>query len=351
MQVKLSRVSVRAAAAAIPNESVDLTDLYDIYEKSEVDQLIAVNGISKVRIAGDGVCASDLCEKAARVILDAEPELVRRISGIVFVSQTPDYILPATSHLLQSRLGISAESAAFDLSTGCPGYIYGLYQAALLVSSGSCDAVLVCAGDVITRYVNPLDKSNRMVFGDAGTATVVEKGSGEMAFSFMTDGTGGEYLMIPAGGARYPADENSETVSVREDGNMRSDEDLYMHGLEIMNFSIREVPRATDRVLSLMGWDKSEISLFGLHQANKFMLEYLRKVLKVSKESVPIAMGETGNTGPASIPLMLSLEHRRLSAENRLQKAVLCGFGVGLSCAAVATDLSHTRIFDPAELE
>lgn len=347
MQVKLSGVAVRAIAAALPDERLDLTDLCDIWEQNEVEQLIAVNGISSVRIAEDGVCASDLCEKAARVILDADPELIGKIGGIVFVSQTPDYILPATSHLLQSRLGIATDAVAFDLSTGCPGYIYGLYQAGLLVSSGSCEAVLVCVGDVLTQYVNPLDKSNRTVFGDAGSATLVEKGDGDITFSIMTDGSGADHLMIPAGGCRYPKDEDSENVSVREDGNMRSDEDLYMNGLEIMNFSLREVPKNVEAALTCKGWDKSEVTLFGFHQANKFILNYLRKILKVPKESVPIAMGETGNTSAASIPLMLAQEGSRLSAENRLQKTVLCGFGVGLSCAAAALDLSRTKIWDP----
>jgi len=345
MNVVLNGITVRSISAAIPGEVFELTELYDICEKNEINRIIKTNGISKIRIAPDDVCASDLCEKAARLILTDEDK--EKISGIVFVSQTPDYILPATSASLQHRLGISKKCATFDISTGCPGYIYGLFQAALLVSSGSCDSVLVCAGDVISRFVNPLDKSNRMVFGDAGSATIVEKGTGEMAFSIMTDGAGSEHLIIPAGGARYPRDENSEMVSVRKDGNMRSDEDIFMNGLEVMDFAIQEVPKMTDALLAKKGWEKSQVTLFGFHQANKFMLNYLRKIMKISKESVPIAMEETGNAGPASIPLMLTQEHRRLTEENRLGKAILCGFGVGLSCAAIALDLSQTKIFDP----
>ena len=348
MHVKLNNVSIRSIAAALPDQVFDLTELYDIYNRKEIDEIINANGISKIRIAPEELCASDLCEKAAQQILDNENR--EKIGAVVFVSQTPDYLLPSTSASLQHRLGLSKNVAAFDISTGCAGYIYGLFQAALLVSSGSCEAVLVCAGDVITRYVNLLDKSNRTVLGDAGSATIVEKGTGDMAFSFMTDGSGAEHLIIPAGGARYPADENSEMVSVREDGNMRSDEDIFMHGLEIMNFSIREVPGTIDAVLAEKGWDKSDVTLFGFHQANRFMLNYLRKIIRAPAESVPIAMGETGNTGPASIPLMLALEHERLSEENRLKKTVLCGFGVGLSCAAAALDLSQAKIKSPKEV-
>ena len=254
MHVKLGGVSIRSVAATIPDEVFDLTDLYDIYDKKEVDQIISTNGISKTRTAPEGLCASDLCEKAAEQILTAADR--EKIGGIVFVSQTPDYILPSTAASLQHRLGLSKNIVSFDITTGCPGYVYALYQGALLINSGSCEAVLVCAGDVITRYINPLDRANRMVFGDAGSATILQKGDGEIAFSFMTDGSGGQHLIIPAGGNRYPKDENSEMVSVREDGNMRSDEDIFMHGLEIMNFSIREVPKAVETVLSRMGYGR-----------------------------------------------------------------------------------------------
>jgi len=178
----------------------------------------------------------------------------------------------------------------------------------------------------------------------------VEKGKGGFAFNIISDGSGAERLIIPAGGCRRPADEDSGMVTVRSDGNMRSDEDLFMNGLEVMNFSVREVPRAINMLLERTDREKSDVALFGFHQANKFMIEYLTKILKIPKEAVPIAMAETGNTSAASIPLMLSLEHPRLAEENRLGKSILCGFGVGLSCAAVSLDLSDAAIFPPVEL-
>ncbi|MDM8517566.1 hypothetical protein QUF76_15325, partial [Desulfobacterales bacterium HSG16] len=134
MHVKLDGVTIRSIATAIPDEVFDLTDLYDFLDKTEIEHIIKMNGITKVRIAPEGLCASDLCEKAAGLILEEEDK--KNISGLVFVSQTPDYILPATSASLQHRLGLSKNIVSFDLGIGCPGYIYGLYQAALLVSSG-----------------------------------------------------------------------------------------------------------------------------------------------------------------------------------------------------------------------
>ena len=342
MDVKINNVKVSVIAATLPDEEFDLTALYDIYDEEEIDRIIKVNGISKIRVAPEGLCASDLCENAARLIFQNYEK--EKVQGVVFVSQTPDYILPSTSSCLQYRLGLSKECVAFDIMNGCPGYIYGLFQAAMLISSGSCDAVLVCAGDVITPFINPLDKSNRMVFGDAGSATIVEKGSGNLSFSIMTDGSGAAHLIIPAGGCKSPKDENTELVSVRSDGNMRSDEDLFMNGLEILNFSMSQVPERVNSVLTTQGWEKSQVRLFGFHQANQFVLDYLRKKMNISKKSLPVSMQKTGNTGQASIPLMLTQEYKRLAEENRFEKSVLCGFGVGLSCASVALNLENANI-------
>ena len=166
----------------------------------------------------------------------------------------------------------------------------------------------------------------------------------------MSDGSGAGFLIIPAGGARYPSNENSSIATEREDGNIRSDENLFMDGMEIMNFCLREVPPVINDLLSFTGWEKDEVGVFALHQANKFILQYLQKKLKVPKETVPIAMQLTGNTGPASIPLMLSIEHERLQKENRLEKAVLAAFGVGLSWGAIGLNLSKTKILKPGEL-
>jgi 3-oxoacyl-[acyl-carrier-protein] synthase-3 len=208
----------------------------------------------------------------------------------------------------------------------------------------------VLAGDVSTRLVNPLDKSVRMVFGDAGSATLVEGGADSVAFVIRTDGAGARHLMIPAGGCRRPADAAAAEVAADENGNHRSALDIFMDGMEIMNFGLREVPPTVDDALRLAGWNKDEAGSFVFHQANRFMLEYLRKKMTLPTAAVPIVMSDTGNTGPAAIPLALSVEHARLKRENRLQKCVLCGFGVGLSWGAAAADLSNTQILDTVEL-
>jgi 3-oxoacyl-[acyl-carrier-protein] synthase-3 len=347
MRVTIPNVFVHSIATALPSKSLDLAVTAEKFGATEVQRIIKDTGISKVRLAGAGVCASDLCEKAAAKVLS---ESAAAVEGIVFVSQTPDYILPATSALLQHRLGLAKDVVAFDINYGCSGYIYGIYQAALLISSGSCNTVLVCVGDVISRFVNPADRSLRLIMGDAGSATIVTKGSDQLSFNITTDGSGAHYLMIPAGGSRYPKDNKSKQVIEREHGNFRSDEDFFMDGMEIMKFALRDVPKVIDDLLLLRKWKLSEVDLIGFHQANKFIIEYLIKKMRLSKEAVPIAVGEIGNTGGASIPAMLTLEWPRLLAEKRLGKAILCGFGTGLSCAAVALDLSQTKVFEAIEV-
>ncbi|NCQ17083.1 MAG: ketoacyl-ACP synthase III [Ignavibacteria bacterium] len=350
MKVKLNGVSIKAIASTYPKDEFDLMELAAKYGETEVKRIIASTGVSKIRVAPSGMCSSDLCEKAAKdlfLALNIEPG---SIDGIVFVSQTFDHIVPATSVLMQQRLGISKHAVAFDIRYGCSGYIYGLYQGALLVSSGSCQRVLVCVGDVSTHLIHPDDRALRMVMGDAGSSTIIEKGDEALSFNIMSDGSGADFLIIPAGGCRYPSNENSRIASEREGGNIRSDENLFMDGMEIMNFCLREVPPCINDLLNFMSWEKVEVGFFGLHQANKFIVDYLQKKLKVPKETVPVALQLTGNTGPASIPLMLSLENQRLRSEKRLEKAILCAFGVGLSWGAVGVDLSKTIMIGPSEL-
>lgn len=348
MNIKLNGVRVRSIASAIPERQMDLTELYGIYGMDEVDRIMGLNGIYHVRTAPEEICTSDLCALAARKVMREIDS--SQIDGIVFVTQTPDHIMPATSTLLQHRLGLSEDVVAFDINHGCSGYIYGLYQASLLIASGSCRMVLVCVGDVLTPLINPLDRATRMAFGDAGSATLVEQGKGDIAFSIQTKGSGAKQMWIKSGGSRYPSDQNSGMVSVRSDGNMRSDEDLYINGLEIFEHAIREVPRTIESALELSGISRTEVGMFGLHQMSQFVLERLRKVMKLSDAKVPITMANYGNTGSASIPLMLSHIHRQSTQNTKLKKTVLCGFGAGLSSAAAVLDLSQTKFWDPVEL-
>lgn len=351
MKTTFSCSKIAGVAAAIPARRIDLSTLASEWGERDVAKIIQSTGITHVREAPSGMTTADLCEAATRSLLSTLGVGPGDVDGIVFVSQTPDHIMPATSAILQHRLHLERRVAAFDVSYGCSGYVYGLLQADLLIGSGLCRSVLVCAGDTTTRVVNPRDRALKMLFGDGGSATLVVPGNDLHAYSVRTDGSGARSLIIPAGGARQPRSETTGIPRAAEDGNVRSEEDLFMDGIAVLYMALRDVPETIDEAVALAGWTRSDVSFFGLHQANRFMTEYLAKKLKAPAEAVPFGAADVGNTGPASIPVLLAKEHPRLCAEGRLERSVLCGFGVGFSVAAMTAPLSDTTILSPIEVE
>ncbi len=349
MKAAFKNSIIKGISTAIPRDVFELSSLGSQYGEDEVRRIIASTGIQKIRLARGGQCTSDLCAIAAEALLEKLEMNPLTIDGIVFVSQTPDYKMPATSTILQHRLGLPTTAVAFDINYGCSGFVYGLYQASMMIEAGGCERVLVCAGDTSTRMVHRGDRSVRMVFGDGGSATLVEKGESTTHFILRTDGSGADHLIIPAGGSRKPTSKETSLPIEVEDGNIRNEETVRMNGMEIMSFALREIPPMVEELLDQTGWRKDEVGTYALHQANAFMLEYLRKKMKLQKPVVPIAVSDVGNTGPASIPLMLCIKHRELSSNHQLQKVICCGFGVGLSWASCSLDLASTLILDPIE--
>ncbi len=351
MKTRFSCSRIAGIAAAVPADRIDLSTFAAAWGERDVANIIQSTGIAHVRRAPPGMTTSDLCDAAARSLFAALEVAPSDVDGIVFVSQSPDHIMPATSAILQHRLGLARRVAAFDVSYGCSGYVYGLLQADLLIHAGLCESVLVCAGDTTTRFINPRDRALAMLFGDGGSATLVVRGDDVHAYAVRTDGSGARSLIVPAGGARLPRSETTCVPRQAEDGNVRSEDDLFMDGIAVLYMALRDVPEAIDEALALAGWARSDVTLFGLHQANRFMTDYLAKKLKAPPTAVPFGAADVGNTGPASIPLMLAREHPRLAAEGRLARSALCGFGVGFSVAAMTASLSDTKILNPIDVE
>ena len=341
---------IAGIAAAVPTQTRQLSEFAAIWGENEVARIIAATGVSCIREAPAGMTTADLCAEAATRLLVELKVDPGSIDGIVFVSQTPDHPLPATSALLQHRLGLPTRIAAFDINYGCSGYVYGLLQAHLLIHAGMCSSVLVCAGDVSTSLISPRDRSLRMLFGDAGSATLVCAGTERSAFSVHTDGSGAAVLIVPAGAGRHPRNAATAEMREAEEGNFRSAEHLYMDGTEVMHFALKDVPAMIEAALELRGWSKNDPGLYALHQANRFMVDYLRRKMRLQAPAVPFACEDIGNTGPASIPVMLAREHTRLAAEGRLEKTIMCGFGVGLSVAAATLSLADVLILDVIEV-
>jgi 3-oxoacyl-[acyl-carrier-protein] synthase-3 len=343
--------SIAGICATVPADSLALEGLQTQWDPKALANVIRMTGITRLRVAPPTMTASDLCLESAQRLLQELLLAPSDIDGIVFISQTPDYPTPATSAVLQDKLGLKQDVVNFDINQGCSGYIYALLQAEMLIHCGLCRTVLLCAGDTSTRFVGARDRSTRVVFGDAGSATIVTAGKNVDCFHLKTDGRGFNEIIVSAGAFRLrPSAETAREVEC-EDGNFRSAEQMFMNGKGVTNFAMREVPTIIETVLADSGMNKSEIGLFGLHQANRFMLDYLARKLGVTPEAMPFACGEIGNTSVASIPVMLALEAMKLREQNRLNKVVLCGFGVGLSWAAMTTTLTETNIMPLTELK
>jgi len=350
MIVSFSDIEIKAIAAALPLNSVECSSFSDIFGEEEVKRIIAKSGIERVRVVPPEVCVSDLCVVAAENLCENMALDRSSIDGIVFVSECPDYQFPATSVILQHRLKLSNNIAAIDINHGCSGYIYGLYQAAMMIKAGGCRRILLLVGDAISPLIHPGDRTLRMIVGDAGSATLVEGGVGRMSFHIKTDGSAYMHFIRPAGGARNPFSPETSIEHKDADGNTRTENNVYMNGYEIMNFVLREVPGTIEAVLKESGWRKAEVDTFALHQASKFILEQLTLLMKLEPESVPMTMVNTGNAGCASIPLLLSSRYSRPNNVSRLRRVVMSGFGTGLSVGAVTADLSCTTIIAPVEV-
>lgn len=319
MEVTFDNLALVGIAPTVPKGQLNFSQLNALFGEKEIQRISASTGIKSVRVAEKGMKTSDYCIAAAEKLIQELNVDRNTIDGVVLVSQTPDYRLPATACLLQDQLKLNKSIVAFDISYGCSGYMYGLFQAAALIKSGACQRILVCVGDTISRYLDPNDHKVRLVFGDGAAATLMEKGDASISFSLKTDGSGGDSLKI---------DKNEDNA----------DEKLFMDGSAIMEFALREVPQVVDEVIEMQGWKKEDVSSLVLHQANAFMLNYLRKKIRIAKEKVPIIVDGFGNTGPASIPLALCESAATLNKD----KVVMSGFGVGLSWGAAATSLKNT---------
>lgn len=325
MKTIIDNVTIRAISSWLPENIVEMTSFYSLYGEAEVNSIVKTTGVERVRIADNDMTSSDMCVKAAEILFEQEQFDRSLIDGIVFVSQTTDWILPATSISLQDRLGLLKDVVCIDIHYGCSGYIYGLFQAASWIACGACENVLVLAGDTTSRMINPNDKSLRMVFGDCGTASIISKGTGKMGFHIQSDGSGSDRLIVPAGGFRLPISEKTSVLEWDEDKNGRTQNDLFMDGLAIFNFAITKVHKQVNTLIEEMGWQKEDIGFYGLHQANEFMVNYVRKKLKVDEKIVPVNVRNYGNTGPATLPLLLSDVCSGLNTYD-LSKTIMSGF-------------------------
>lgn len=345
----VSNVRFAGLASAVPSSRQPVETGAGI-SADELAKVTANTGVRQRHVAAAGVCTSDLCCAAAERLLGELDWAKDSVDLLVFVSQTPDYVLPATACVLHGRLGLSKGCAAFDISLGCSGYVYGLNVVGHMVGSGAYRRALLLVGDTISKVVSREDRSVAYLFGDAGTATALEHlvGAAPMAFELGTDGSGADHLRIPAGGFRHRPSAESALVKARESGNARADDHLFMNGAEIFNFTLREIPGLMKRLLDCAGWPAESVDWWVMHQANRFMVDYLAKRMKLPADKTVVALENYGNTSSASIPLALS-DKLGAALSTGQARLVLAGFGVGFSWAAAAVTLD--KVVAPPVIE
>lgn len=310
----------------------------------KVEEVSKMTGVRERRWAAEGETTADLCEKAARRLLERLGWSAGEVDGIVFVSQTPDYRLPATACALHGRLGLSPGAIAFDVNLGCSGYPYGLWLAMMAIQTGAAERMLLLVGDTISKTVDADDRATALLFGDAGTATAIEAQAEtdiKAHFILGSDGRGERHLIIPEGAYRTGFEGDETFAERRRDA-------LYMDGGEIFNFTLKAVPALIEATIAAAGPPAEDYDAFLLHQANAFMIKHLAKKAKLPPEKVPMNIDRYGNTSSATIPLLMTSElgGRLAAGPARLG---LFGFGVGYSWASASLDVGPLACVETIE--
>ena len=320
---------IKALAYTLPENEITNEQLVKEFPEWSVDKIADKVGINTRFVASENETSSDLAIKAAEKLFLENPNINKEdIDFVLFCTQSPDYFLPTSACIIQNRLGLPTTCGALDFNLGCSGYIYGLSLAKGLVLGGIANNVLLLTGETYSKYLHPKDKGNRTIFGDAGSATLIStEGFAEIGnFSLGTDGKGAENLIVKTGGLRCKSPMNDLTFD--EKANPTSSDYLYMNGSEIFNFTIEAVPELVKNTLLKNKLTNDEIEGFVFHQANKFMLNFLRKKLKINEEKFHYYMSEVGNTVSSTVPIVL---YEKLKNGELHGNILLGGFGVGYS--------------------
>ena len=331
----IKNCAVVGLSAAVPKQKVD-NAVFAGLSPEEAQKLIKATGIKHRRIADPQVCTSDLCVAAAEQLLAALGWRREEVGALVFVTQTPDYHLPATAPILQHRLGLAKSCLAYDIILGCSGYVYGLASVASMVSAMGITKALLLVGETTSKNSSGVDKSVTPLFGDAGTATalIFDPAAEPIQMELCSDGSGHAAIMIPDGGYRNGVSAESLLVGEEQPGISRNRLHVRMNGPDVFNFTLREVPPSVSRVCQAAGVAVGAVDAFVFHQANLMMNELIRKKLAIPVDKHPYSLDEFGNTSSATIPLTLVTRCQDMLT-NGPRTFVLSGFGVGLSWGTV----------------
>lgn len=344
-------VGITALAAAVPKRVIKNYEYTEYFPADQVKEVVDKVGIYERRFADEKTCSSDLCFSAAeRLIADTGVER-SEIDLLIFISQTPDYRMPATSVILQHRLGLSEKTIAFDINLGCSAFLYGMSVVYSMMEKSGLRKALILDGETRSKVYSPKDRRTAFLFGDGGVAALVERNErfGKSYFSLNSDGSRADLIKINGGGYRNPS--SVETLRERvvdEYGNIRNDEQGYMDGGDVFNFVIREIPRDIKQTLAFAGTDKEALDFYVFHQANNFINSYLAKKLKLDAKKIPSCVEKFGNTSSVSVPLTIASELReRMCGERKL---LLSAFGVGMTWATAVVPFVDCKVSELVEV-
>lgn len=321
---------IKAISYYLPEKIVTNEELVKEFPEWSVEKVAKKVGVNSRHLAGENETAGDMAEKAARKLFEEYNISPNEIDFLLLCTQSPDYFLPSTSCVIQHRLGIPTSAGAFDYNLGCSGCIYGMAVAKGLISAGIAKNVLLLTAETYNKYLHPSDKSNRSIFGDGAAACLIStEGLAEIGnFSLGTDGSGADKLIVGTGASRHK--EKTGTYMEDEEGHIRYDDYLYMNGSGIFNFTLDAVPQMINDVLIKNDMEKDTIDYYIFHQANKFMLNTIRKVCVLPKDKFYINLEETGNTVSSTVLIGLKdcIDNGQIKKGDNV---MVSGFGVGLS--------------------
>jgi 3-oxoacyl-[acyl-carrier-protein] synthase III len=321
-------VFIKAISYYLPEQKLTNEMLVQEFPEWSIEKVASKIGIFERHISAKNETAYDLATKAAEKLFE-ENDLNRDETGFLLLcTQSPDYFLPTTACILQDKLGLQTSCGAIDFNLGCSGFIYGLSLAKGLICAGITKNVLLLTAETYTKYIHPKDKGNRTIFGDAATATLIStEGFAEILnFSLGTDGRGANNLIVKSGGMRQR--DQVKDLTFDEAGNPVSSDHLFMNGSEIFSFTLEKVPKLVAKTLEVNDIKMDQINLFVFHQANHYMLNFLRKKIQIEETKFYYCLEKFGNTVSSTIPIAL----KEAQKENILKgNVLLAGFGVGYS--------------------
>lgn len=352
-----ANIKILGISTAVPTNKEVLSEKYnDVFGEDMVASFSKKTGVVERRLTKPEQTASDLAFVAAEKLLDEKQIDRQEIGMCILVTQTPDYSIPATACVLHKRLGLAKDCLAFDVNLGCSGYVYGLQIVASLMETTPCKYALLLVGDtsnksgVLGAGIAPEDSASVMLFGEGGSATLMEKcdEAPEIVTALRSDGDGFKAIIAPAGRARNTHASHERVMWA--DGNKRSDYDLYMNGVDVFTFTITEVPQIINEFVDTYGMDKDEFDCYAFHQANTFIFKQIVKRTKIPKDKLHVSMDRYGNTSVTSIPLTLC---DRFGDENNGKDRHIfsCGFGIGLSWGIATFTVNENDILPIIETD